>query len=247
MSDQSLTPPLSFKPDPRGISRADFLIASRRGTRGLLRFETKRCCTIDDAARCDALAIVTSSGESGWTRMGGKLAKCPGPWASLAISRLAVGDAVLRSVLGPRRVGCAIPADQPSTRLVRVRGRFEFRTDDSGYVPTHPHTWTAPMCRTRFVVLTPHGRIGQCGVSCSNAEQLDALPGFANANAIVDNRRDRSFVRFRGVLQPCARDHARWMLMTLAEHGNVLEAMHGLLHVALDPPKFEHSDEPSDD
>lgn len=242
MSDLHLTPPVSFVPDERGLPRADYLVASRLGSRGLVRFRIKRRAMLDDAMRPDALVILTSSADAAWMRLGGKLVKVPASFASAMMARLTVGEAVLRSVLGPRKPGGTMPLDAGASRVVTANNRLEFRTVH-GFVPARAAKWPRELSRTRYVVLVPHGRVGQCGVSCSNAPCMDALPGLANANAVVDNRGDRSLIRFCGKLQPCGRDHARWMLLALSEHSNLLESMHGLLHAQVDPVEFDPADE----
>jgi hypothetical protein len=244
MNDKHLTPPISFVPDERGLPRADYLVASRLGSRGLVRFRMKQRAMLDDAARHDALVILTSSADAAWMRLGGKLMRVPASFAAGMMARLTVGDAVLRSVLGPRKPGGAMPEDAGASRVVTINHRLSFRTM-RGFVPARAAKWPADLSSTRYVVLVPHGRVGQSGVSCSDAPCMDALPGLADANAVVDNRGDRSLIRYRGRLQPCPRNHARWMLLALAEHSNLLESMHGLLHAELDlgPVDLDAADE----
>lgn len=229
MNDEHLTPPISFVPDERGLPRADYLVASPLGSRGLVRFRMKQRAMLDDAARHDALVIMTSSADAAWMRLGGKLMRVNVPFAASMLTRLTMGDAVLRSVLGPRRPGGAMPADTEASRVVNINQRLSFQKVQ-GFVEPRAARWSTANNSTRYVVLVPHGRIGKCSVICSNAPSVEVLPGLVDATAVVDNRGDRSLIRYRGRLQPCSRNHARWMLLALSQHSNLLLRMHGLLH-----------------
>lgn len=218
-----ILPPASLDPRTLKLPRKDYLVASRIGLRGRIRFRTHRACTADEVLSDDALIILASGRDRAWIRKEGRLRSAPVRAGFAAMASLTESHVVMQSVLAATGRDAA-PESQTPMKLVEVGDRYEFEKAP-GFIPNMTVQVVEHGVAPRFVVVVPRGPIGKVAVLKSDAEHVDDLPEFSHAYVVIHNTGRYSFVRYRGRLHPCTRAHSCWVSTMVQVHSMQLQAM----------------------